>query len=164
MAIVMKRRKTGVSTSVVSLQDPYSFSSLHKSDNTAHVHALEALLRNPIRFTPATESTNHHKKKMAVSIVDRVSKWKTDRNRREKHRRLVVGDNLSYVALETYANQQMKYLSNAWEPLVMLQGVRSFGLFNTGVTCYRNAALQVLMHLPIFMNWLEDYHHPDDCE
>lgn len=91
MAIMMKKRKAGSSTTLVSLKNPNKLSSLLRPDNTAYVLALEALLRNPIRFTPAIELTKYDKPKMANSDTDRIAKWKSDRDRREKRRRLVVG-------------------------------------------------------------------------
>ena len=91
MAILMKARKNGSSTSVVSSKRPYNFSSPLRLDTTTHAHALESLLRNPIKFVPAKDRTKHDRQKMALSISDRVSKWKIDRDRREKRRRLAVG-------------------------------------------------------------------------
>ncbi len=164
MTIMMERRKIGSSKTVVSLNHLCKLSSVLRPDNTAHVRALEALLRNPIKFTPATERTKSDRHKMANSVGDRIMKWKSDRDRREKRRRLVVGANLQHSTFEAYLRHQMRHLNKAWEPYIVLQAIRSFGLFNTGQTCYRNASIQVLMHLPIFLNWLEDYHHPDDCK
>lgn len=91
---MMKKRKMCSSMSVVSLKRPCNFSSPLRPDTTAHVLALEALLRNPVRFTPATDQTKHNRRKMAISFSDRVSKWRLDRDTREKRRRLVVGATL----------------------------------------------------------------------
>lgn len=89
--MVMKKRKFESAMSVVPLKRPCNFSSLLRPDTTAHVLALEALLRNPVRFTPATDQIKHNrKKKMATSFSDRVSKWRVERDTREKRRRLVV--------------------------------------------------------------------------
>lgn len=34
---------------------------------------------------------------------------------------------------------------------------------DSGEACYRNSALQLVLHLPELLKWLKDYHKPDQC-
>jgi len=39
------------------------------------------------------------------------------------------------------------------------------GMINhTTNLCYRLSLLQALLHLPIFVNWVLDYLHPENCK
>jgi len=165
MAIIMKKRRAGALNSSASSKQPYDLSSHLQPYTTAQVHALEALLRNPIKFIPATHKTRQDEKKMANTANYGTSIWKADTDAEADHHRTVVGADLRPPACKADVHYQLRYLSRSWEYFFKIQpGLRSQGLDNPGPVCYRNSAVQVLMHVPIFLNWLEEDHHPNDCK
>ncbi|CAG8953849.1 hypothetical protein HYFRA_00006742 [Hymenoscyphus fraxineus] len=44
-------------------------------------------------------------------------------------------------------------------PAAAQDGLKNF----TGAICYRISLVQALVHIPQFVNWLHDYHTPDNC-
>ena len=45
-------------------------------------------------------------------------------------------------------------------PVSSQQGLRNI----TGAICYRLSLLQALLHQPLFVHWIQDYHRPDHCK
>ncbi|KAI9836217.1 MAG: hypothetical protein M1819_001554 [Sarea resinae] len=114
-----------------------SFSS-SEIPSKAQAQALEALLLNPIRFVPASHLTKEDEAKM-VQLRPRKIVRKNE-NARQARRK-----------------QKSQHISRSWGPL-RENGLRSQGMWNPRVLCYRRSTLQTLMHLPIFLNWLAEDH------
>ncbi|KAI9880480.1 MAG: hypothetical protein M1830_002832 [Pleopsidium flavum] len=147
MAIIMKKRRTGDSKSYISPKQLRNLSLHVQPSTTAQVHALEALLRNPIKFTPSTNATRQNGKEMSNTDRD-ITQWKANSDAEARRHTTVL-----------------RYLSRSWEYFIRIPpGLRPQGLDNPGPLCYRNVAVQALMHVPIFLNFLEEYHHPSDCQ
>ncbi|KAI9815726.1 MAG: hypothetical protein M1827_002122 [Pycnora praestabilis] len=137
MAILMKHiGKGGVESSFQGVRAPSSLSSLNTA---ARSNALEALLSNPIKFIPATTLTKEDEEKMAVL-----------RNRR------IVRKN--ETPAQAHRNATTQHVSSQWGRQ-REAGLRPQGMRNPGVLCYRNSSLQALMHIPKFVNWLEQDHN-----
>ena len=80
----------------------------------------------------------------------------------------VAADQASYdcslVAMDTTADSpQARPLRGEWRGwLGESRGSNGF-TNDSGEACYRNSALQVVLHLPELLKWLKDYHKPDQC-
>lgn len=74
----MKKRKTENSNSFTPSKRPYNLPSHLEPSTATQVHALEALLRNPIKFIPATHETTQGQFTMAAPSTKQIATkaWK----------------------------------------------------------------------------------------
>ena len=50
-------------------------------------------------------------------------------------------------------------LTTAWAPKFTSNHIQNTrGFYNPGILCYRNSAILVFLHSPLFLNWLERYY------
>ncbi|KZF20703.1 cysteine proteinase [Xylona heveae TC161] len=112
--------------------------------------ALEALLKNPIHFVPATHLTAEDEAKMAVLRPRKVVR---------KHE----------TAAQARRRTQTQHISKSWNSAYTGQGAKGGPLSSQGMPndnaamCYRRSTMQALMHVPMFVNWLEQKHQSGRC-
>lgn len=114
---------------------------------------LENLLSRPIEFVPATSLTS-------LSEMAELRKRKPAKAGSAEHRaRSSTVSSDHKPPSETFDSLlQASRVSKKWS--VGASGKRSQGLYNPHSYCYRRTALQALLHMPEFLNWLDGHAHP----
>ena len=121
------------------------------------VRALQKLLKNPIAFVPATSLTFKDEARM-LPVLCRRNTIRQNESVPQRHQRPKVRV-LTLVSWYYAADMdwQMSDISAIWHRQ-SAGPTPSRGLQNTQNLCYRNSVLQALLHVPKFVNWLEQDH------
>ena len=68
------------------------------------------------------------------------------------------------IARQSVAQRRRQAIANgvskSWAGVIIRTNRAPRGLFNGGNTCYKNAVLQNLLHLPRFVNWIMQHNQP----
>lgn len=122
--------------------------------------AVEALLRNPIQFVPATKRTYEDMKTTSPVFKSNISPESSTMAAKNNS---INGADISVRPPEApvqNSTSQSPEISARWQRQSASPSPPK-GFSNAHVMCYRNSMIQALLHIPKLVNWLEENH--DTC-
>ena len=129
-----------------------------ESPCNASIQALEAILRNPVRFVPATILTHNDQGGNMLSALyppiestPHGDTYQQNGCLQIKQKCIRLPPTNTPLATQTISAQWLRQASGMSS---------SKGFFNRHVMCYRNSMIQALLHAPKLVNWLEEFHPP----
>lgn len=132
------------------------------ADTTTSSWNLQTLLQNPVCFGPRFVEPQGHWETLytPINIIESVENTTTDNTQITRHTETSSSGNhefpISKPSIVLFSSDQLQlHWTRIRSPAP--------GLINVGNTCYLNSVLQVLCHIPPFVQYLLSGHHSSQC-
>ncbi|KTW26154.1 hypothetical protein T552_03046 [Pneumocystis carinii B80] len=132
-----------------------------KTDSSSYFD-LQSLLENPVRFGPCFIDPLGHWDTLytPINIIESSNNTATDGQTVRSFESAQLKDSGSPIARPSIVLFSSDQLSHNWTSI----RPSAPGLINVGNTCYLNSVLQVLSHVPPFVQYLLSGHHSSQCQ